>query len=194
MIHFRPPELCIETDCRADLTKESQKHFSIRVNGKDTFRCHPCWLKNMRMLPVHVRGREGFNPWNSRAIEGPNPNPGNLENWQYRYWIGDKDIKSDLSICRCCRQHVVDKHERLKHSSKWNCWKKLEAAYCKLEKSGFCMICAKWTVGMCWGVMLCTPECTDKWKFLIKRWASLESLLITQGARKDIPIDGIPLL
>jgi hypothetical protein len=93
---------------------------------------------------------------------------GNLDNNDYRYWIGLKNsLPGDgVAICRCC--HAVFPVKLIKNH-KQGCPKKLEAAYALLQKDKRCVICNEETSRQVWGVPLCSMQHIDEWRFAAAR-------------------------
>jgi hypothetical protein len=167
-------KLCI--DCFVDLDKEvASTHFVETLNGRNKYRCHLCWQKTFtdegrRYLPT-VYGGHNF------AAATETVPKGNLDDWMYRYFSGNRTLLSPQAICRCCRESVLDDKARRTHGVKIGCWRLLEKCYLELEGKGFCMVCGKWTIEKKNGILLCKPACEEKFKFDNHRWASLEIAL-----------------
>jgi len=111
-----------------------------------------------------------------------NPKPGNLKNWEYRFWIGVAQEYGTFSVCRACRTVCHGGAERFlhKHDSKkswWNCNVLLVNTYKELLEKGKCVVCKDYTKKQKWGVPLCGGSCQERWKFDMDRWLPLEMTL-----------------
>src|SRR6185369_5660845 len=102
-------KLCM--DCFCDLDKEiASIHFAQTLQGRDKYRCHLCWQKNL----THERSR--YLPAAYMGAEEEETPKGNLDNWMYRYFMGSRDPNSKEAICRCCRETVNDDRKRRQHT------------------------------------------------------------------------------
>lgn len=115
---------------------------------------------------------------------------GNLENWEFRFWIGDKWNANGYATCRCCRAIVFNKAGRDDHKDKFeypNCFVMLTNAYKELLKKGRCLVCREGTMQRNWGVPICAG-CEDAWKFhTTEKFLLLEQELFRQfGERKVV--------
>lgn len=135
--------------------------------------------------PAPVRG------W-SRDWDMPSVVAGNLNQEEYRFWIGMKVSRfgdSTRAICRACRKEVWSFEARKLHKEEtkyWvgneNCTTRLVTVYKRLLSQPECIICHKNRFGgKKWGVPICEqPECESEWKFGEQRWAALEKELYEQ--------------
>lgn len=110
---------------------------------------------------------------------------GNLEQEEYRYWVGTDaapDIESKWAMCRCCRTSTYSKDQRIAHfrdpdflCNGNQCSHRLIQAYEKLKSSTLCLVCKQPRNGnLKWGIPLCdNPSCEKSWKFGQERWLPL---------------------
>ena len=108
-------------------------------------------------------GPKGSNP---RLVKRPDWNTpgGNLENQDYRFWIGAHDPKVKFSQCKACCLDSWSAEQRLEHKA-IGCTKILVAAYKLLLRAMLCVICDAETSNTRWGVPICSPGCEERWKF-----------------------------
>lgn len=94
---------------------------------------------------------------------------GNLDNDEYRLYMGDISPNSKHAQCRICSLSFYNIEDRKAHHKKVGCYQLAVRAYCILLCKGHCVICDKPTKGRKWGVPLCPGEaidtCIDRWKF-----------------------------
>ena len=114
---------------------------------------------------------------------------GNLEEAEYRYWIGSKDEWSSFSMCRACRFSAYSAVDREKHTKDEalavggeRCCGRLVKAYKALEISTICVVCKQLRYNNTkWGVPLCnSAHCQAEWKYSLERWIPIENQLMMQ--------------
>jgi hypothetical protein len=149
---------------------------------------HECFknrpLPNYRALPsVYQEGRRG-----ERHPKG------NLDDAEYRYWVGTREAWSAWAECRCCKKSTYSLEEREKHLKDPSfavggerCSTRLVNAYKLMLDSEQCLVCKgrRW-MAQKWGVPLCSdPRCIDSWRFEKTHWAALELQLKLQQNKAD---------
>jgi hypothetical protein len=119
---------------------------------------------------------------------------GNLDNEEYRYWIGTSERDYLFAMCRACRKSKYGKLERQQHFKDPDflvngdpCTTRLVKAYKKLMDSTLCLVCKEKRWGRSrWGVPLCeSSECIRKWKFSQDEYLALKFQLELQVKKSD---------
>lgn len=122
---------------------------------------------------------------------------GNLEESEYRFWIGipEANLMSQYSMCRACRQTAYSTKERLAHKDDASkavggdpCTTQLTHCYRNLSfHMDMCLVCKKPRhKATKWGVPLCKEaSCLRSWKFSHDRWIPLEIELKELRARAE---------
>lgn len=90
---------------------------------------------------------------------------GNLDNMDYRFWVGALNLGSRFSKCRACPQVCFSDEERKAHMEKTSCTTWLIRAYRLLLTKRICAFCACKTLDEKWGVPLCEDICQHEWRF-----------------------------
>lgn len=115
---------------------------------------------------------------------------GNLDNWEYRFWIGDRFNYNGYATCRCCAAIVFNKAGRDDHRGRFeypNCFVKLTTAYKEISKRGKCIVCKEGTMRRNWGIPLCGSDCEQRWMFRqTEKYVLLETELFVQYGDKKL--------
>jgi hypothetical protein len=93
---------------------------------------------------------------------------GNLDENDYRYWIGNRYPGAQYSTCRRCMV-LVHVEQRKEHSKKNDCNLLLVEVFKKLQFDKRCVQCDEVTLFSKWGIPLCDRFCIDDWKFELER-------------------------
>lgn len=137
----------------------------------------------------HYQCRQAAGPFLSRRNKVLK---GNLEEEEYRFWVGTPEQGMGFSMCRACRTSIYNKLDRDGHfkDPKFSigglqCSVRLVNAYKKLSDLTQCLICKKQRFGHTrWGVPICdSPTCESNWKFNQQRWMPLEAELFRNKKR-----------
>lgn len=106
-----------------------------------------------------------------KTTQGPTSAAGNLDNMEYRFWIGTRNEQTKFASCRWCRMVTFGPNERTAHNEgpHSHCTSKLVKAYGVLNAKGRCVVCD----GSCrsrreWGIPICGDKCMEAWKFNIE--------------------------
>lgn len=113
---------------------------------------------------------------------------GNLDDSEYRFWVGHMAEKAVFSSCRRCYKFCYSAEERLEHKRVPNgtdaCTIQLVRAYNRLSQKNKCMICSSQSFYRRWGVPLCqVGNCVKRFMFETSHWIPLEMELM-QGDRE----------
>lgn len=131
------------------------------------------------------------------------PVKGNLDEAEYRYWIGFPDDCTILAICRACRTQVYGKFERDRHFKDPTyavdgdpCSTQLVRCYKRLLTLTHCIVCKKNRYNSeRWGVPLCnSADCEATWKFGTDKWAPLQACLNSLKKKAAAKAMEIPVL
>lgn len=106
---------------------------------------------------------------------------GNLQEAEYRFWIGREYELLPTAYCRACGEEANSPEAREKHKSAetefkddQSCILTLVSAYRRLLQKGKCAVCGLHCYNrQRWGVPICCPECVRKWKFENREWIGL---------------------
>ena len=117
--------------------------------------------------------RTGWTRAVPRVDDTPRILSGNLEEYEYRFWIGDNLSQSLRSTCRACGEVCYGRDDRMRHKSRGkeiytsdvSCLYVLTQCYKTLLYKRKCLVCGKETYGEKWGIPLCKDECLQTWKF-----------------------------
>jgi len=118
---------------------------------------------------------------------------GNLDNEEYRYWVGGPQEDYVFAMCRACKKCKYGKPERQQHFKDPDflvngdpCTTQLVNAYKYLMESKLCLVCKQNRYNRSrWGVPLCEqPECLRKWKFSTDKYIALEFQLELQRKKQ----------
>lgn len=91
---------------------------------------------------------------------------GSLQEWEYRFWVGEKEtFPQKGAICRVCRATVISTSGRFFHKGEKDCFTVMTQALKILIPRGRCLVCDQTTTKQRWGVPLCSPNCVETWKF-----------------------------
>ena len=122
---------------------------------------------------------------------------GNLEEGEYRYWVGTRDISATMGICRACRFATYSREQRIAHQNDDSkaingsrCPERLVKCYNLLLSVSTCIVCkgTRHIKGK-WGVPICkAPLCEIRWKFDLERYISLEAQLAKMRRRATVAI------
>lgn len=102
------------------------------------------------------------------------PAKGNLENDEYRYFMGCKSEHATFAKCRICEQAFVSHLARRGHSKASDCMRTFNIGLnvwlgTKRQTNGTllpCAACHKDTLNRKWGIPLCLDTvCMENWKF-----------------------------
>jgi hypothetical protein len=183
---------------------------SRRIWPADNRPCDVCGkqvlMKNIHgaeSLDGHYRGRNYYHndcfsqiPGGWRT-ESEKPSKGNLENADYRFWIGTRHAASasmSWGMCRCCRISTHSNIERYKHLNDDSCAvggercaQRLIEAYKQMLASVLCVVCKNPRHGRStWGIPLCGQQnCLQAWMFSHDRYVSLEAILMAQKKKAE---------
>ena len=123
---------------------------------------------------------------------------GNLDDSEYRFWVGCVVETSGFARCRACHKSFDTRADRLKHKivpvGDSQCTIKLVAAYKTLALKNKCLVCQEQTWTKHWGVPLCnTVSCIKRWMFETTHWTPLELEIMKGDPRgpKIIDAEGI---
>lgn len=121
---------------------------------------------------------------------------GNLEDSEYRFWVGSRAESAGFAMCRCCHKFVYTKHERITHKQmeggKEPCTKRLTDAYKLLHPHNKCVVCEEQTFSQHWGVPLCkTASCIKRFMFETSYWWQLEMALIGKDPERPKIVTGV---
>lgn len=116
---------------------------------------------------------------------------GNLEQEEYRYWIGYdmEPAESSWAMCRTCRSSTYGKDQRKAHLNDpdflvggMNCSERVVEALRRISDTAICIVCKKPRGNYSkWGVPLCvSSSCERAWKFGQDRWIYLEKEFLRQ--------------
>lgn len=86
---------------------------------------------------------------------------GNLQNSDYRFWIGSPNDYSRMAFCRACGARTWSATDRKKHRDEAGCNDLLVKAYNRFNKWKRCVVCDRECSNRRWGVMLhtgCIPD------------------------------------
>ena len=118
---------------------------------------------------------------------------GNLENDEYRLFMGDISKASVRAQCRICFLSMYTKEERKTHPKTTGCYKAAIFAYTVLLAKGNCVVCGKPTKNKKWGIPLCAGEtidtCIDRWKFY-----TLQPQIMRDALPKKEPLVNVTVL
>lgn len=90
---------------------------------------------------------------------------GNLEFYEYRFWIGGEAAYSEFARCRACRAVEMGLEGRKTHHKRLKCSIWITRAVAKTQDWKVCVVCEKKTYDMKWGLYLCSEECQREWMF-----------------------------
>jgi len=119
-------------------------------------------------LPAHYRGQVDTNISRWHSEEKLVVPAGNLENSEYRFWIGMREQTSSYSKCRMCDAPANSKKVRLMHQRGGHCTTNLVKIFSLLneEQPRVCSVCKTPTQKSHWGLPLCDEyNCLVDWKF-----------------------------
>jgi hypothetical protein len=122
---------------------------------------------------------------------------GNLEDSEYRFWVGSVAVSAGFSMCRACHKFVYTKHERIVHKGNVAegaepCTKRLTDAYKLLHPHNKCVVCEEQTFSQRWGVPLCqTRDCIRRFMFETSYWWQLEMALIGKDPERPKIVTGV---
>jgi hypothetical protein len=158
--------------CIVGLRREDTKKFNSRVLP-GVYTTHAAWVEDY--------GDDDFR----RSMERDRDRltiaqipKGNLDEQDYRFWIGKKESVATFAVCRACGTEVwggpgaMLKHKEVTNLFKGGgpCTTVLVQCYTKLLAKRQCIVCQAVTYNKRWGIPLCTPECLMKWKFYNREW------------------------
>jgi hypothetical protein len=109
---------------------------------------------------------------------------GNLDESEYRFWVGNVLESSGFSECRACHKRVFNKSERIQHKMQVNeknnaCTVQLTDAYKILSQANKCVVCHEQTWNRRWGVPICPAvPCIKRFMFETTHWVQLEMALL----------------
>lgn len=93
-----------------------------------------------------------------------NNRKGNLNNEEYRFFIGKFDSTLVVSTCRWCGDAFYSAKARKDHEG-IDCHRALTDLYKKLIALKKCAICQAYCSKTYWGVPLCGDSCQEEWRF-----------------------------
>lgn len=137
------------------------------------FQCDPGYVPHGH-TPSIVRD------W-KRADPDPIPD-GNLDDSEYRFWVGSRTKSSEFCSCRACHVFMYTAGERIRHKQVPKgvepCTVRLTAAYRNLLLGNKCIVCEGATYNAKWGVPLCQMKsCITRFKFEVSHWTLLDDEL-----------------
>ena len=172
---FRPT-LDLRDEGRCDKCRKIFRTIQEKNWRSGHYYCDEC-VKN---IPLAAMGPGFFSAGQNYTYS----EAGNLEDWEYRFWVGMKHQQATYSLCKCCRTVVHGKNDRADHKKHWgetedSCMKRLQEAYKLIKKEGNCVCCKKKTYEEKWGLPLCSRVCQAEWKFSDTNWLILRAALKT---------------
>lgn len=131
--------------------------------------CYPTSyrLPKLQRLVIEKPGVPTPTPHICAASEGYFKNQGgNLNNGDYRYFVGRVNKSDPVAQCRWCREPLMSQSLRKKHKSN-KCQEKLTKVFREMLQGRHCATCGKHTTAENWGVPLCLGTCLDSFKFMM---------------------------
>ena len=146
--------------------------------------CGRCWssMRNWRQ-DYSSRSGTGYTP--ARNLIILNEIKGNLDNTDYRWWVGNRIYHSHMNqqaMCRRCRMYLYSPAERMEHKEKFtpSCIQALNQAYKLLmdKPDRRCIVCGDRCTTTQWGIpMHSTPSCMNRWRFDYQKYPMLQLAL-----------------
>jgi hypothetical protein len=120
---------------------------------------------------------------------------GNLNNAEYRFWIGSQNPASRYAECRLCHQPAYTVLARMKHQQDTGHTKALILAYDLLKLDARCLVCDTATAHEYWGIPICSNSCKLEFAYQLgkKRHALNSALRIVRGAHPEYFVGDIGL-
>lgn len=117
---------------------------------------------------------------------------GNLDEQEYRFWIGKEETISLFSACRACGDEMFGADARLAHKTKRNqfkgdnpCTVVLTMCYARLLAKRKCVVCHEDCFNRKrYGVPICSPACLKRWKFENREWYGLAMEIMQEYPQK----------
>jgi hypothetical protein len=112
---------------------------------------------------------------------------GNLNNAEYRFWIGTQNPASRYAECRLCHEPAYTMLARMKHQQETGHTKALILAYDLLKLDARCLVCDNPTKLEYWGIPICSNSCKLEFAFQLgkKRHALNSALRIVRGVNPE---------
>lgn len=158
--------------CAKDTTKDPK--MNSKHHSKHGWVCTPCFDKHSN---TNISLGDVYRAKTNIACEG------NLDENEYRYWIGTRSITGQSATCRCCRDTVYSETQRSLHrgTKVVVCKLRLVHAYNFLARTKKCIVCGADNWGCAkWGVPLCSSACITKWRFDFTMYSALQDILKSQ--------------
>lgn len=167
----KPVAICENPGCSNELHNSHYMDAGKRV-------CWDCWQKRTKVSHVSPY-TPPYNPTSYQLI-------GNLQDSDYRIWVGSKTSYETLSMCRRCRDYCYGDKERKAHKEKFpvTCGRYLTDAYKVLlaKTPRRCVVCRQECFTLRWGIPLHhTNSCLDEWKYGRQYHSALQLALQAVG-------------
>lgn len=150
-----------------------------------------CWIKHLKTDPT-VAAIITPVKWEGNRVVPRLPGEvlgvsGNLNNEEYRFWIGSPNRISGVAQCRACRKVCHDAFERIAHKDDKTCHvggetcnRRLVNAYGMLLAQHKCVVCREQTYQSIYGVPICQKNCIERWRYSNIEWPALSQALLAQ--------------
>jgi hypothetical protein len=97
-----------------------------------------------------------------------------LTHGDLRYWCGQEgELNPEYGSCRACGEVLFTTKDRKEHSRLKGCGRVLTEAFKALLRDRKCVICDQETRKTCWGIPICSTDCTKEWCYVTRCSAAL---------------------
>lgn len=127
---------------------------------------------------------------------------GNLENEDYRFFIGSYNKNEMYSQCRVCLKLLFTKAARKAHGSEYGCCLLLTNTSKALLKTDTCVVCGEHCYAAKWGFHMCMPtktmninqpSCAILWMFFVAQPLYLRKAFLDSQKETDAKIHNLDL-